>query len=370
MPKLSRHDFNLQQKKKLAKKIQPKNITNVKKMNHQHIQEAVNKSKQCKVMYKCCDVISFSVVRFLRTLLYGPDITVKSRLKTLCKWLYDIVEHNKLMYAQQQLGEFTGKSKMRWWFIYDLSYSVSTKIRRIDCCHDCFIRATGFSSATVRKYLTLIREGKLDLVTTERERLSGCHGKSMEWMLVHSWIEMFVEDCACKTPDEMKSELPTISSRHNMWTLFCMQWNEGVFKGSYSRQFTGRRKKMEVPKDVANPPVEQVAELVDVEEFDENGNKEPARKAKHESVLNFDPPSYGFFCRVWREEFANEYKIPRHHKRFAQCNWCSEIKGNLRYAKDEDKLYWRQALFEHYAWITRQREKYYKHRTKALQKGK
>ena len=79
-------------------------------------------------------------------------------------------------------------------------------------------------------------------------------------------------------------------------------------------------------------------------------------------------PLISFFAECGKKDFDGADKIPRSHRRFAQCNWCSEIKNNLKYAKDEKKLFWKQALYDHYAWITAQREKYYKHRNKGIQR--
>ena len=60
MPKLTRHEFNMQQKKKLTKKLLPKRVTSVKKMNQDHIRDTVKKASVCKVQCKCCLCINLS----------------------------------------------------------------------------------------------------------------------------------------------------------------------------------------------------------------------------------------------------------------------------------------------------------------------
>ena len=53
------------------------------------------------------------------------------------------------------------------------------------------------------------------------------------------------------------------------------------------------------------------------------------------------------------------FEKPLHHRRFTQCNWCAELKENLKQAADpEDRLYYKRCLYDHInKWKTEQRKK-------------
>ena len=357
-PKLSKREFLADRKKVQAKRIVQPMVTNIKRLNVESIVEAHSGCQGCGVQTKFCKSIRYDIIRHIREQLYGPGVKEKTRIKILCQWLHQILEVNKVKCAEER-KLFTRKSRLSEWFVYDFSFSVSSEVRRIDCCRDCFVRATGLSNETINKYLNLIRDGNLVLVTEEVTNLRNGVRKSPERMMVHAWLEMKVEEQACKAPDGKKSELPEIATRRNLHAMFKTDWEAGVLNGSYHRAFRGSRKRKVQKKPAGVPRAEEPRQV------DEDGNLEPTDAEKLKAMCEHPVPSYQFFCRVWKEEFNKDYKIPRSHRRFTQCNWCAEIKENIKYAKDADKLYWQQCLYGHYAWLTAQREKYYKHQRKA-----
>ena len=360
-PRPSKGEFLKQQREKVAKmRTSKKELVNLSKISTEHVSEAFEKCNSCPVRTKFCPSIRFDVIRHLRGQLYGPGIKTKTRIKILCQWLVEVVKMNELKFAEQR-KPFTKESRLSEWFVYDFSFFSNEKVSKISCCYSCFQAATGFSSATIQKYLKLIRDGNLAVATEEHQNLRVAQMKSHERMMVHAWLEMTVEQQACQAPDGKKSELPEVATRRNLYEMFKQDWKEGVLNGTYHRVFRGRRRKVQKkPKGV---PQKQPPPQVD-----EEGNAEPSDAEKFNDLNHHDPPTYQFFCRVWKSDFNQDYKIPRSHRRFTQCNWCSTCKENIKYAKDADKTYWKQCLYGHYAWLTKQREKYYKHQSKAEKK--
>ena len=357
-PKLDRAEFLKEQRKKVARmRSSKKELVNLSKISTEHVKAAFDKCSSCPVKTRSCPSIRLDIIRHLRGQLYGPGVQTKTRIKILCQWLVQIVEANKMKFAAER-KLYTKDCRLSEWFIYDFTYSISEEVRRISCCFSCFQAATGFSASTIQKYLKLIREGNLSVSTEEHQNLRVSQMKSPERMMVFAWLEMKVEQQACQAPDGKKSELPEVATRRNLYEMFKQDWKAGVLNGTYHRVFRGRRrKKQKKPKGV---PQKQPPPQVD-----EEGNAEPSDKEKLNDINHHDPPTYQFFCRVWKCDFNQDYKIPRSHRRFTQCNWCGTCKENIKYAKDKDKLYWQQCLFGHYAWLTKQREKYYKHQHKA-----
>jgi len=336
-----------------------KEVTNARRICPKVVQTAVDAANVCSTKYKCCAELRFHVVRHLRSLLYGPGMSQAKRRKVICSWLLEILNETKKDLAKRNV-EWTEKKPVTEWFLYDLSYESSQIKRKISCCRDCFVRCTGISNGSVTTWLSELKKGNLSIAMEENKRSRFVDEKTPERMITCTWMEMYVSEQACKSPDGKKSEV-FASSRKEMYDHFCKDWNDEVLSGGVYRKYKSHRGKYKKkPPGVAasgdreNAPREGRGEDEE-EESDEN---------KHDSVIKMGPPSYQFFCKVWAKDF-NEYKIPRHQRRFTQCNWCCEIKGNLKYAKDDDKVYWRQCLFDHYAWITVQRDKYYKHRYKA-----
>jgi len=357
-PKPSQAEFLKKQRERVARMRNSKReLVNLSKISTEHVSEAFEKCNSCPVRTKFCPSIRFDVIRHLRGQLYGPGVQTKTRIKILCQWLVEVVKMNELKFAEQR-KPYTKESRLSEWFVYDFSYFASQKVTKISCCYSCFQTATGFSNATIHKYLKLIRDGNLAVATEEHQNLRVSERKSHERMMVFAWLEMTVEQQACQAPDGKKSELPEVATRRNLYEMFKQDWRQGVLNGTYHRVFRGRRrKKKKKPKGVpqAPPPVQ----------VDEDGNAEPSDREKLNDLNHHDPPTYQFFCRVWKTDFNQDYKIPRSHRRFTQCNWCSTCKENVKYSKDADKTYWKQCLYGHYAWLTKQREKYYKHQHKA-----
>ena len=360
-PEPSKADFLKKQREKVARMRNPKKeLVNLGKLSTEHIRDAFEKCNSCPVKTKFCPSIRFDIIRHLREQLYGPGIKTKTRIKILCQWLMQVLEMNKLKYAEAR-KPFTRQSRLKDWFVYDFSYFDSHEVRKIWCCYSCFQAATGFSSSTILKYMDLIRDGKYVVAAEEHQNLRNAQWKSPERMMVHAWLEMKVEQQACQAPDGKKSELPDVATRRNLYDMFKADWRPGVLNGTYHRVLQGGRSK--VPKKPKGVPRRQPPPQVD-----EEGNAEPTDAEKLDAMNHHEPPTYQFFCRVWKSDFNQYYKIPRSHRRFTQCNWCATCKQNIKYAKDQDKIYWQQCLYGHYAWITKQREKYYKHQHKAEQR--
>ena len=362
--KFDTQKFKETQKKKIDKIVNKgKQLTNLRRSHPLVIKKAAEACAACKVSCRCCSGINFRIIRYIRSVLYGPGTTTKARKKLICSWLLEIIKHNE-MAVNLKGSKFDDKSRLSEWFVYDLSFddfslgsNENISVKRIDCCRSCFMKATGVSNWSINTWLKELRRPGGSILALEESVTSRITQLSPERMMVHAWLEMFVNEQACKSPDEHKHELPAGGNLTNIYGYFCAAWKEGVLNGSSWRKHPSRRKKKKKP--------DSVPKEVNV---DEDGNEEPSDKEKQLDITANDPPSYQFFCRVWKKDFDGAYKIPRSHRRFAQCNWCSEIKNNLKYAKDEKKLFWKQALYDHYAWITAQREKYYKHRNKGIQR--
>ena len=360
-PRKTLTEFRAERQKQQDRKLGVTNKTNERRINKKNIQDAVDAADKCARKYKCCAELRFHVVRHIRTLLYGPGMSQAKRRKIVCSWLLEVLNETKKKLAKQNI-EWTGSNSITEWFLYDLSYESSSIKRRIFCCRECFVRCTGVSNGSINSWLNELKKGNVSIAMEESKRSRFVDEKTPERMLTTTWMEMYVNEQACKSPDGKKSEV-FASSRKEMYEHFIRDWNDQVISGGVYRKFTGRRKKTK-KKPEGVPPLneEEKARGGDDDEEDD--------EEKHQDVIDLGPPTYQYFCKVWAKDF-NEYKIPRHQRRFTQCNWCCEIKGNLKYAKDEDKIYWRQCLFDHYAWVTVQRDKYYKHRYKATkQKSK
>jgi len=319
--------------------------------------DVVKKCQGCKAEKRGCNRIDFMTVRHVRTILYGPEQNAKSRGKTILRWLKEIDEAS----TQERTVKNNGKKdRVLNYFLHDFSFAKDTEnIVKIPCCRECFVAVLGVSNASITKkwkeYRDYKETGEIDNVC------KGSRGLEItpERLQVHAWLEMFCTEQACRSPDMHKSELSGITSLEQMHQLFKIDWEAGVLKGTSFRRFRGSGKRKNAPKKMPRR-TKKVPVM-----RDEDGSFEASDKVKEELMAKFPCPSYQFFCKVWKSDFNGEFKIPRRHRRFTQCNWCAELKANIKHASREDKLYWKNTLFGHYKWLTKQRDVYYKHRKKA-----
>lgn len=346
-------------KKKAAikKSVAQRNVTSIKRLSNSHIGDAVIKCRRCTAEKRGCNRIDFMTVRHVRTLLYGPDMNSKKRRKVILQWLKEIDE-----FSMEERGVKNSKKSSRVlnYFLPDFSFQKDAEnIVKIPCCRECFVAVVGVSNAFITKlwkeYRTLKDTDEIDNVCKGSRGLEA----TPERLQVHAWLEMFCTEQACRSPDLHKSELSGVTSLEQMHQLFKIDWEAGVLKGSSFRKYRGSGKRKnpgkKIPRRTQKVPVVR----------DEDGAYEASNKVKEDLMAKFPCPSYQFFCKVWKSDFNGEFKIPRRHRRFTQCNWCAELKANIKHASREDKLYWKNTLYGHYKWLTKQRDVYYKHRKKA-----
>ena len=344
-------------KRKLKKAVTPRDVTALKRLNETVMNDVVKKCRECQAEKRCCSQLNFSVVRHVRTILYGPEMNRTKRRKTIMSWLTEIYKMSRTKREKENLR--TETERVRSYFIFDFSFSQNEKeIEAIPCCKDCFRNVIGVSSATLTQFWKELRGSNMHVETAAAPSTCAQKGfeSSPERLACHAWMEFFVATQACLSPDNHKSELAAVTTIKDMHEMFSADWKAGVMSGTNYRKHLGRGKKgRRVPGDnKEKPPV------------DEEGAFEPSDAVKNKLMAKHPPPSYSFFCKVWKSDFSGDYKIPRHLRRFTQCNWCAELKANLKHTTDsEDRLFYKMCLYDHYKWITEQRHKYYKHRKKA-----
>jgi hypothetical protein len=239
--------------------------------------------------------------------------------------------------SQQATGEWLFNSMLRMFeesrgkkghgMQYSLIDNTRPDPRQIQVCRHCYVNVTGFSNDTVGKvHKKIVQDGHR---IYSGEKVPKASGRTEEWNQIHVWISMYTNGLLCHSPDQKRSELPNATTRKMMWEAFALDWDAGVINGVFRRTSCGR---MKLEKKDLNPA-----------------------------------PCYQTFCKVWKADFRDSINIPGHHKRFAMCNWCAELKSNLTREKDPTrKAFWKQKLFKHYEWVTLQRRKYYRHRKKAI----
>jgi len=333
----------------------PRGVTAIKRLNETTMQEVANKCRDCTAEKRCCSQLNFAVVRHVRSILYGPTMNQTKRRKTIMSWLAQIQKMSTEKRTKENKNS-CGSECVRSYFVFDFSFSQNeSEIEAIPCCKNCFTRVLGLSTGSLLKYWKELKTSDMKV-----EEAAACaekgFEKSPERLACHAWMEYFVAQQSCKSPDHHKSELASVTTVKDMHDMFSQDWKEGVMSGTNYRKHRGSGKRgRRVPVDAVEPkPV------------DEDGAFEASDAVKDKLLAKHSPPSYSFFCKVWKSDFSGDYKIPRHHRRFTQCNWCAELKANLKHAADsEDRLYYKRCLYDHYKWITEQRQKYYKHRKKA-----
>jgi hypothetical protein len=298
-------------RKKMTRGI---SMTQQKRLDENVMQGVVKKCTSCTKEKSCCKSVHFAMVKAIRQEIYASDPSDKAT----GEWLF----YSILRCFEANVGR-KGKGIQ-----YSLVDDTRPAPRTIDVCRECFVNVTGFSNETVAKVHTRIVQDGQRIYSCEKAPKSTA-GSSAEWNHIHVWISMYTNGLLCHSPDQKRSELPNATTRKMMWEAFALDWDAGVINGVFRRSCCGR---MKLEKKDSHPA-----------------------------------PLYQTFCKVWTKDFADKINIPGHHKRFAMCNWCAELKSNLTREKDPTrKAYWKQKLFRHYEWVTLQRRKYYKHRKKAI----
>jgi hypothetical protein len=352
---------NFQELKKAKQNLKDtmprRDVTSMKRLNENVIAKVAQKCKSCTAQKRCCSELSFSVVRHVRSILYGPQMNRTKRRKMIMSWLAQIEQMSVAQRLETKGKSSSSYERVRCYFIFDFSFSrQDSNIEPLLCCKDCFVNVLGISAATLSSFWKSLRESDMKVEEATSECAQKGFEKSPERLACHAWMEYFVAQQACLSPDQHKSELAAVTTIKDMHEMFADDWKTGVMSGTNYRKHRGSGKRgRRVPGDVAEK-----------KQVDEDGAFEVSDAVKRALMAKHPPPSYSFFCKVWKSDFSGDYKIPRHHRRFTQCNWCAELKSNLKHATDpEDRLYYKKCLYDHYKWITEQRHKYYKHRKKA-----
>ena len=343
-------------KNKLKDTLPRRDVTSIKRLNENVIATVAQKCKNCTSQKRCCSDITFSVVRRVRSILYGPQMNRTKRRKMIMSWLAQIEKMSAATRLEEKGKKTSTYERVRSYFIFDFSFSRDgSDIEPLLCCKDCFQNVLGVSAATLTSYWKSLKDTDMKVEDASECAQKGFE-RSPERLACHAWMEYFVAQQACISPDQHKSELAAVTTIKDMHEMFASDWKDGVMSGTNYRKHRGSGKRgRRVPGDnKEKPPV------------DEDGAFEASDAVKNKLMAKHPPPSYSFFCKVWKSDFSGDYKIPRHLRRFTQCNWCAELKANLKHTTDsEDRLYYKMCLYDHYKWITEQRHKYYKHRKKA-----
>ena len=343
-------------KNKLKDTLPRRDVTSIKRLNENVIATVAPKCKNCTSQKRCCSDITFSVVRHVRSILYGPQMNRTKRRKIIMSWLAQIEKMSAATRLEEKGKKTSTYERVRSHFIFDFSFSRDgSDIEPLLCCKDCFQNALGVSAATLSSFWKSLKETDMKVEDASECAQKGFE-RSPERLACHAWMEYFVAQQAYISPDQHKSELAAVTTIKDMHEMFANDWKDGVMSGTNYRKHRGSGKRgRRVPGDnKEKPPV------------DEDGAFEASDAVKNKLMAKHPPPSYSFFCKVWKSDFSGDYKIPRHLRRFTQCNWCAELKANLKHTTDsEDRLYYKKCLYDHYKWITEQRHKYYKHRKKA-----
>ena len=316
------YDPKIAGKKRLRKyaKRRNKKMKSELVLNNKAIKASLGVCERCNCQSKCCKFVSFGTIKMLREEIYGEGCSQDS----IRKWRFLEVKRmlEKTRIQKTKEGTNMDKNLMDYW----IPGRFMPSGQDLPVCRRCWQEVTSVCAESLDNIKRKIVEG----VMADTSSVGGHRPKedSSEKLHVHAWIECFIQSLTCYSPDEKKHELPgnlTLSAMHE---AFKKDWEDGVMNGSYSRSNYGRM------------AVEKRSERT--------------------------PPGYSFFCKVWKKEFGNDFKIPRHHKRFPQCNWCARLKGNIAMAKThEERIFWKQEQFAHYLWVTTNRKVYYRHREKA-----
>jgi len=275
---------------------------------------------RCTCQSKCCKFVSFGTVKMLREEVYGEGCSRNSIRQWRFAEVKNLLEKTRIQKAKE--GTKMEKNLIDYW----IPGRFMPSGQDLPVCRRCWQEVTAICSES----LDALKQKIVDGVMADTGSVGGNRPQedSSERLHVHAWIECFIQSLTCYSPDEKKHELPgnlTLSAMHE---AFKKDWEDGVLNGSFSRSNYGRM------------AVEKRSDRT--------------------------PPGYSFFCKVWKKEFGDDFKIPRHHKRFPQCNWCARLKMNISMAKThEERIFWKQEQFAHYLWVTANRKVYYRHREKA-----
>ena len=284
------------------------------------IKHSVGVCHGCKCQTTGCKYMDYYTIKKLREEVY-PENTSKVSIR---QWRFAEVqkcfERSKIYNAKHGI-----KSEKQ-----QINYSISGRFRHdgqdLDVCRKCWQEVTGCSDDALGAITQRLKEGtKADTTSVGGMRMKV---ETNERLFIHAWIECYIQCLVCYSPEERKHELPGGLNLSTMYAGFKKDWKDGVMNGCYSRSHYGR--------------------------------------LAPEKRSDMQEPSYSLFCKVWKKEYGNEYKIPKASKRFPQCNWCARTRDNIEKAPTHEiRLYWKGELFDHFLWITANRKVYYRHREKA-----
>ena len=108
--------------------------------------------------------------------------------------------------------------------------------------------------------------------------------RSPERLACHAWMEYFVAQQACISPDQHKSELAAVTTIKDMHEMFANDWKDGVMSGTNYRKNRGSGKRgRRVPGDGEKK-----------KQVDEDGAFEASDAVKNKLLAKHPPPSYSF----------------------------------------------------------------------------
>ena len=317
------YDRTKWQKKRLRKRARGRNDKVKYQLmmagrNIKHTAEIV--CQRCQCQSKGCKYVDFYTIKKLREEVYGEGADQLS----IRQWRFNEI---------QKCFDRTKVEKARFGIKMDsnrIDFHIPGRFRHdgkdLDVCRKCWQAVTGACADSVDHI-----KGKLvDGTKADTTSVGGLRMKveSNERLYINAWIECYIQALVCYSPEDRKHELPGGLNLAMMHAVFSKDWKDGVMNGSYSRSNYGRL---------------------------------PEEKRSDMQV-----PSYSLFCKVWKKEYGDDYKIPKASKRFPQCNWCARVRYNIERAKThEERTFWKSELFGHFLWVTANRKVYYRHREKA-----
>ena len=314
-------DRNKVNKKTLRKKLRHvKKSRSVIMTDGSNIKHSEGICKACKCQTTGCKYMDFYTIKRLRQEVF-PENTTKLSIR---QWRFTEVQ-NCFERTKINDAKYGVKNKAQ-----HVNYFIPGRFRHdgkdLDVCRSCWQEVTGCSDDALGHILKRLKEGtKADTTSVGGQRMKI---ETNERLFIHAWIECYIQCLVCYSPEERKHELPGGLNLSTMYAGFKKDWKEGVMNGCYSRTNYGR--------------------------------------LAPEKRSDLQEPSYSLFCKVWKKEYGDDYKIPKSSNRFPQCNWCARCRDNIERAPTHEiRMYWKGELFAHFLWVTENRKVYYKHREKA-----
>ena len=168
----------------------------------------------------------------------------------IMSWLAQIEKMSAATRLEEKGKKTSTYERVRSYFIFDFSFSRDgSDIEPLLCCKDCFQNVLGVSAATLTSYWKSLKETDMKVEDASECAQKGFE-RSPERLACHAWMEYFVAQQACISPDQHKSELAAVTTIKDMHEMFANDWKDGVMSGTNYRKHRGSGKRgRRVPGD-------------------------------------------------------------------------------------------------------------------------